>query len=925
MDSQRPSFNHFPLFILASAFAAGILCARFIPLALALGCGVAAALVSLSTFVRRRLGSASLFAVLAFTCAGAILSIEEREGVARNRVRRFYDEGHIASGEPVELTGAMERAPEQAPDGLFISLRVESLSFKGEARAARGRVELFAPARDASARRDYDALELRRGARLRVLVALTRADRFSNPGVSSLTEFLDGRDLDARGTIKSPLLVERLDDERVLLPLVWLDVWRARLIESANRLLSAETAGVFNAAMLGNRHGLTKASAESFRDGGTFHVLVISGLHVTFVGGLVWAVARRLTRRRALQWAVSTACVWLYSTGVGAEVSVVRAALMFTLVALAPVVARRSDGINALGAAALALLAWRPANLFDPSFQLTFLSVLAIVALAWPLLSRLKETGEWRPTQGTPYPPVAAGCWLALGEILFWRERRWKRELAHSTHRYRLFKAPLAARLDRWRLQGLLRYVFAAAFVSACVQVCLLPALVLYFHRLSVASLLLNVWIGVMMVVLSFSALAAMLSAQIGGGPAAAPFVWLAETSNRLMTESVHPFAALGLAGARLPEYAGASSLIYALYFLPLVTLAVSLARWHPVSPRHRAFAEKTSPRARRVVKLAAAAQACLLLLIVLHPLSAGRPDGRLRVDFLDVGQGDAALLTMPDGTTLLVDGGGRPNFSRRVGSDGEAEGEVFERDARSIGERVVSEYLWGRGLWKIDYVLATHADADHLDGLNDVAKNFRVGAALVARTPRADPEFARFAETAERERVPIYLVGRGDTLRFGAATVEVLWPPPAGQAPDAPSANDDSIVLRVRFGHKTFLLAGDIEARAEAALVAAQGHPTDGPHADLRSDLRCDVLKVAHHGSRTSSTAAFVGATRPTLAIISAGLDSPFGHPHREVSARWLAAGARLLTTGEAGTITLSTDGRDLLVETYKEVNSKW
>jgi competence protein ComEC len=301
--------------------------------------------------------------------------------------------------------------------------------------------------------------------------------------------------------------------------------------------------------------------------------------------------------------------------------------------------------------------------------------------------------------------------------------------------------------------------------------------------------------------------------------------------------------------------------------------------------------------------------QACLFLVIVFHPHSAGRPDGRLRVDFLDVGQGDAALLTMPDGTTLLVDGGGRPRFSPRTA--GEADGEVFERDTRGVGERVVSEYLWWRGLGTIDFVLATHADADHIEGLNDVAGNFRVGAALVARTPAADAEFSRLAETAAREGVPIHLVGRGDRLRFGAVAVDVLWPPPVDETSDAPSRNDDSIVLRVRFGGKTFLLAGDVEARAESALVAAE-------RSDPRADLSCDVLKVAHHGSRTSSTAAFVGATSPAFAVISAGLDSPFGHPHREVRDRWRAAGARILTTGEHGTITLSTDGRDLRLETF-------
>jgi len=260
--------------------------------------------------------------------------------------------------------------------------------------------------------------------------------------------------------------------------------------------------------------------------------------------------------------------------------------------------------------------------------------------------------------------------------------------------------------------------------------------------------------------------------------------------------------------------------------------------------------------------------------------------------------------LTMPDGTTLLVDAGGRADYARRVRRGDEAE-ETFERDTRGIGERVVSEYLWWRGLDSVDYVLATHADADHIDGLNDVARNFRVRAAIVARAPADDEEFARFSATADGQRLPVLLVGRGDRLRFGAVEADVLWPERT-RSLSAPSGNDDSLVLRLRYGRRTFLLTGDIEHRAEAAL-------TKEP-----AELRADVVKVAHHGSRTSSTEAFIQAARPSYAVISVGLDSPFGHPHKEVLERWRASGAEVLTTGRRGTITVSTDGSDLKVETF-------
>src|SRR6185436_19293190 len=131
---------------------------------------------------------------------------------------------------------------------------------------------------------------------------------------------------------------------------------------------------------------------------------VISGLHITFLGGLVFLIARRFTRNAVLQFLLSAAVLWAYTVAVGAEPSVVRAALMFTIVLFAPLVSRRASSLNALGGVGIALLVWSPGELLDPSFQLTFVSVLAIITLAWPLLQTFSKVGAWRPTRETPYP-----------------------------------------------------------------------------------------------------------------------------------------------------------------------------------------------------------------------------------------------------------------------------------------------------------------------------------------------------------------------------------------------------------------------------------------------------------------------------------------------------------------------------------------
>ena len=299
-------------------------------------------------------------------------------------------------------------------------------------------------------------------------------------------------------------------------------------------------------------------------------------------------------------------------------------------------------------------------------------------------------------------------------------------------------------------------------------------------------------------------------------------------------------------------------------------------------------------PTRRHALAIMGVVQASMFSLLVWHPYSAPAADGNLRIDFLDVGQGDSALLTMPDGATLLVDGGGRPRFLNSASSS----------RSRSIGEMVVCEYLWYRGLDAVDYVLATHADADHMEGLGDVVRNFKVRGALVGRAAQRDPSYAQFAQTLFARKTPVQLIQAGDVLKFGVVEIDVLWPRPASDAAER-SGNNESLVLRVRFGKLTLLLTGDIEKTAEEFLSRSEV-------------LRADVVKVAHHGSRTSSTEAFVSAVQPKLAVISVGEKSMFGHPHEEVVQRWQAAGAEVLTTGQSGTISVTTDGKSLVVSKF-------
>ena len=858
MNPHRASLSRHPLAQIAIAFAAGVCAANYVPTQVVGIVGAVCSALVIVALVKGRLLLAGVALLLAFGAAGAVLAVQERRVDSGNELARF-------SGRQVIVTGVLSGPAEFGRDRLYLTLRVERLDVDGSSPISAGVISLLAQFRAENSEQEYRRLDLRYGTRVRVVTTFSRTDNYRNPGVEPLSEYLDRKGYDATGIIKSSASIERLEDVSVFPLLAWLYEWRGFLQDEIHGRFDAETAGVLDAALLGNRYNLSRETAERFREGGTFHVLVISGLHISFIGGVAFLAVRRLTKKRALQFVIPAVVVWAYSLMVGAEASVVRAALMFTFAGLAPVLFRQSTSLNGLGAAALVLLVNSPKEIFDPSFQLTFLSVLAIVVIAWPLLQACSKIGAWYPTREAPVPPVCPRGLRWFCELLFWSERKWRKELARSPYRYRLFKTPLAARLERYRIQVCLRYVFAAVLVSGAVQLLLLPLMIVYFHRLSPASLVLNIVVGLLLAALTAVALVALLLAQLSA-TLAAPLFKLASLLDWLMIHSVDPFAHYNVASIHLPEYSGWSLLVYLLYYVPLLVLVIKPKRW---------------------VEPLLIAQVLLVSLLVLHPFSANT-DGRLRVDFLDVGQGDAALVTLPDGRTLLVDAGGATD--RRGGNT----------DRRSIGEAVVSEYLWWRGLDTVDYVLATHADADHIDGLNDVLRNFTVNAALVARSPMNDPEYAKFAQTLAATNTPVAHIQAGDLIRLGGAEIEVLWPPAAAHA-NEPSRNNDSIVLRVEFAKRSILLTGDIEKSGENALVAAA------------KGLRADVVKVPHHGSRSSSTLPFVTATKPIVAIVSVGQNSMFGHPHADVVERWQANGAQVFTTGKCGTITVTTDGTDL------------
>jgi competence protein ComEC len=288
--------------------------------------------------------------------------------------------------------------------------------------------------------------------------------------------------------------------------------------------------------------------------------------------------------------------------------------------------------------------------------------------------------------------------------------------------------------------------------------------------------------------------------------------------------------------------------------------------------------------RGRRWVSVALLA---LGLLWIVAPRTAVG-DGRLRLTVLDVGQGDGLVLRSPSGRVRLVDAGGTYDSH-------------FD-----IGEAVVGPYLWSQGIARLDGVLVTHAHPDHAGGIPAIIRGFFVGDAWEGPAPRRDRVYDALDEVLTAARIPRRAVARGMSETWDGVHIRVLGPVPTGTRPSR-TRNDDSVTLELSFGAVRLLLTGDIEAAGEARLNPG----------------RAEVLKVPHHGSRSSSSPAFVGRVLPSLALISAGYRNRFGFPDPSVVARYRRTG-RVSCTADEGAITVSTDGHRIWVETHEGVHEE-
>jgi competence protein ComEC len=655
----------------------------------------------------------------------------------------------------------------------------------------------------------------------------------------------------------------------------------ANLIETSG---NSEAQAVLKALIIGDRSQISPKLRQAFNRAGTGHLLAISGLHIGIVAAVAFTIFHFLAAcMKPLLWQawsrkaaalLTLLPVLLYGMVAGFSPSTQRAVIMVAVFLLTFLFESEQDPLNTLSLAGMLILIIDPPSLFSISFQLSFIAVLGIIYG----LSRLQELGFHHRKPAMKNIP-----------------KRWSR---------------------------ILLSFFLVSTLAICSS---LPLVAHYFNQISLIGIATNFivvpLIGCIAVPLGLAGLLVLpVSLTLAS--------WLIEVDAFILSYTLSivkffaelPFAAVKTVTPSLLEMACFYILGWALLNLkrtdPVPAGTQPMSDHGHAACGHQLFQKRNSMLTRlskpfhalRHNSLTTSAWAKITLSLLLLILGLNTcywlyerhwyPD--LRVTVIDVGHGSAALLELPGGHTVLVDGGG---FS--------------DNSTFDVGERIIAPFLWRKKIRTVDTLILSHPNSDHVNGLIYIARHFNVKNVLTNNESCDTKGYALFMEVISRQKIPLATFeSLPRRYRINDVELNLLYPPPnfLKLIPTQKwrNTNNNSLVVKISFKSVSFLFPGDIMADAEDELVRLAG-----------DRLASTVLIAPHHGSRTSNSSKFIEAVNPEITVFSSGRSARFKLPHAAVLKRYQNRGCQIWRTAVNGAIQFSTDGGQLKVKAFQNTES--
>jgi len=726
------------------------------------------------------------------------------------------------------IEGVLYRAPEPVQGRTRLHVRGEKIYEPGKWFPVTGNILLTVKEANAP---------FRYGDRVRFISRLYRPKAATNPGGFDYRRFLALRGIWVTAFANSWDDVVRMQEGQGNFFFHFIERGRGKIRAFLDENAPPESRGVIKALILGERGEIPKELNEKFIVSGVSHILAISGLHVALVAGFFFALTRFLLKlspylllRFELNKVSALAAVVpviFYTFLAGLGLAAVRSTIMVLSFLLAVLLDRAKDLYDALFVAAFVILLASPAALFDISFQLSFLAVLAILYL----IPRLKE-----------FIPPSQDWSSRLPEA---RPSPWKRKL--------------------------ILYLGTSLLTTAAAILGTGPVSAFYFNRISLVGFLANLILVPLMGL--GNTLLSLLTALFVFlfQPVAKALLFLNTLVLDLSLTIVDLFSRFPLASKRVTT----PTLTEILLLYGMIVFAANFRRWK-----------------RSVYGFVLCAG--IFAGVQVYWLYATVWPGELTVTFLDVGQGDSAVVRFPGGQVMVLDGGGSPDGS-------------FDP-----GEGIVAPYLWQAKRKRIDFLMNSHPHPDHLQGLLFLLDHFEVRRVWENGERWAGSELVEGFLKKAGERVET--MGRGRRSReVDGVRLEFLHPPLQRNNKPFFSGNDTSLVIRLTYGEVSFLFAGDVEAAAEEEILSTE------------VDLRSTIIKVPHHGSKSSSTTPFLARIHPKFAVFSAR-GGTRGLPNPHIVKRYESMGTKIYRTDRDGAISFVTDGKEIKVRTFLgEGKNEW
>jgi competence protein ComEC len=746
---------------------------------------------------------------------------------------------HFMDTHPWKITGVIVTSDAKDLSRQKCILRIEFLEDKGEPFPVKGRIRLTVSG---------DAPNLSTGDRIVFSARIKSIRNFNNPGGFDYQRYMAFKNVWGSAYVPAHqlTLIEKNVDKGAG---VIISDARHRMSDLIDQVEDKEQQGVLKALIVGDRNAISPELRTSFNRVGAGHLLAISGLHIGIIATVSFLFFKWIlshirffllnawTKKGAVL--LSVVPVLVYGLLSGMSPSTQRAVIMVIVFLAAFLFEREHDLINTLAMAAMMILIVHPPSVFSISFQLSFAAVLAIIYG----LSRL--------------PPI----WSS---------------------------GPNRTRKQKWAKAATKLYYFFMTSFFAIIGT--LPLVMYYFNQVSLVGLPANIVfipligfvvvpLGILAVfILPFTASGALVLLKAASA-ALEPVI-------RIITViSGWSFSAINTV---TPNYLEIVS-FYVLFWALLNFKSVQTEKSSDLNNDRNGHTKKSIQKP---------AVAVALLTVLLFSADAGYGLYRrywhddLRVTMIDVGHGNAALLELPYGHTMLIDGGG---FS---------DNRVFD-----VGASVVAPFLWRKKIRTVDTLVLSHANSDHLNGLIYIAENFHVKQVWLNHESADTFGYRLFVETIRKNHIqmPAYskITGVHD---INGVQVDVLYPPKdfveKKDIETWRNLDNNSLVLKASFGNVSFLFPGDIKTPAEYELVSTVG-----------DKLKTTVLLAPHHGSKTSSSERFLEKVKPEVIVISSRWNSRFGFPHPSVLKRYQDMGCRVLETAKNGAVSMRTDGRALTI----------